>query len=331
MPLRILIVDDFEPWRHFVSSALQKHVDLQILHEVSDGLAAVYKAEDLRPDLILLDIGLPTLNGIKAARRIRGLSPNSKILFLSEQHSSDVAEAALGAGGAGYVVKSDAGRELLPAVKALSEGKRYVSSRLVGQVFFAAPDDYPSEDYSFHELQLYSNDASFLDGFTSFVAGGLNTGNAVVVLATEAHRQGLFQKLLTRGFDLDAITKSRTYVSLDVHEALSSFMLDDQPDPVRFWNVASSLFEKASKTPDGATRRVFACGECAPFLWKQGKLDAALRLEELWDAASRKYGLNILCGYLRGSLQSEKGHQIFEAVCSLHSSVIPHNRGAQLT
>jgi DNA-binding NarL/FixJ family response regulator len=330
MPLRMLIVDDFEPWRHFVSSALQKQGDLQILHEVSDGLAAVYKAEDLRPDLILLDIGLPTLNGIEAARRIRELSPNSKILFLSEQHSPDVAEAALEAGGAGYVVKSDAGRELLPAVKALSEGKRYVGSRLVGQVFFAAPDDDDSEEHRSHELQLYSNDALFLDGFTSFVAGGLNAGNAVVVLATEAHRQCLFQKLLTRGFDLDAIAKSRAYVSLNVHEALSSFMVDDQPDPVRFWNVASSLFETVSKTPDGATRRVLACGECAPFLWTQGKLEAALRLEELWDAASRKYGLDMLCGYLTGSLQRENGQQIFEALSSLHSNVISHNRDAQI-
>ena len=140
MPLRILIVDDFEPWRRFVSSALQE-VDSQILFEVSDGLEAVYKAEELRPDLILLDIGLPTLNGIKAARRIRDRSPDSKILFLSEENSPEVAEAALEAGGAGYLVKSDAGRELLPAVKALSKGRRYLGARLAGQAFFAAPEN----------------------------------------------------------------------------------------------------------------------------------------------------------------------------------------------
>ena len=145
MPLRILIVDDFEPWRRFVSSALQK-VDSQILLEVSDGLEAVYKAESLHPDLILLDIGLPTLNGIQAARRIRNLSPDSRILFLSEESSPEVAEAALEAGGTGYVVKSDAGRELLPAVKALSEGKRYISSSLGDRVCIVKLDDDTYED-----------------------------------------------------------------------------------------------------------------------------------------------------------------------------------------
>ena len=107
MSLRILVVDDFEPWRRFVSSTLQQ-ADLEIVLEVRDGLEAVYKAESLGPDLILLDIGLPTLDGIKAARRIRDVSPNSKILFLTEQSSPDIAQEALGAGGAGYVVKSDA-------------------------------------------------------------------------------------------------------------------------------------------------------------------------------------------------------------------------------
>jgi DNA-binding NarL/FixJ family response regulator len=123
------------PWRRFVSSTFQKWKDLEILLEVSDGQEAVYRGENLRPDLIVLDIGLPTLNGIKVAQRIREVSPNSKILFLSEQNSPDIVETALESGGAAYVVKSDAGRELLAAVKAVSKGKRYISARLVGQFF----------------------------------------------------------------------------------------------------------------------------------------------------------------------------------------------------
>jgi DNA-binding NarL/FixJ family response regulator len=329
MSLRILIVDDFEPWRRFVSSALQK-VDSQILLEVSDGLEAVYKAEELRPDLILLDIGIPTLNGIEAARRIRDRSPNSKILFLSEENSPEVAEAALEAGGAGYVVKSDAGRELLPAVKALSKGRRYVGARLAGQAFFAAPEDYPSEGQSLHELQIYSNDECFLDGFTCFIADGLNAGNAVVVLATEAHRQGLALKLQTQGFNLDTLIKSGSYISIDAWETLSSFMVDDQPDPDQLERVVSSLVEKVSKAPNGATRRVIACGECAPSLWTQGKLDAALRIEELWDAASHKHRLSTLCGYMSGIPQKTEDQRIFHAICSFHSHVIHYNRGPQL-
>ena len=105
---------------------------MQIIGEAVDGLEAVQKAEQLQPDLILLDIGLPTLNGIEAARRIRAVSPTSKILFLSEDRSLDIAEAALSAGAGGYVVKSDAAAELLPAVNAVLGGKRFVSASLAG-------------------------------------------------------------------------------------------------------------------------------------------------------------------------------------------------------
>lgn len=329
MPLRILVADDFEPWRRFVFSVLQK-ADLQVALEVQDGLEAVYEAENLRPDLILLDIGLPTLNGIRAASRIRDVSPGSKILFLSEESSPEVATAALEAGGAGYVVKSDAGRELVAAINALSAGGRYVSSRLAGQVFFGALDDCAREDFTRHDLQVYPDDASFSDGFAQFVAAGLNAGNAVIAITTETHRQGLFQRLQTRGFSLDVIIKGGAYTSLDVHQTLSSFMLGDQPDPMRFWDVASSLVETASKTPNGAIRRVFGCGECAPVLWAQGKLDAALRLEELWDAACHKYGLKILCGYLSGSLRTEKECSKFPPICAVHSSVVSHNAEGQI-
>lgn len=103
-----------------------------MIGEVSDGLEAVQKVQELQPDLILLDIGLPTLNGIEAAKRIRHVSPSSKILFVSEHRSPDIAEEALSTGAVGYVVKSDAARELLPAVKAVLEGKRFVSASLAG-------------------------------------------------------------------------------------------------------------------------------------------------------------------------------------------------------
>ena len=109
---------------------LQKLAELQIVGEVSDGLEAVQRARELEPDLILLDVGLPGINGIEVARRIRELSPRTKILFVSEGSSPDVAEAALGTGARGYVIKSDAGTELLPAVQGVLRGERFISSSL---------------------------------------------------------------------------------------------------------------------------------------------------------------------------------------------------------
>jgi DNA-binding NarL/FixJ family response regulator len=127
-PFRVLVVEDFLPFRRFICSALGEKPELQVVGEASDGQEAVHKAEELRPDLILLDIGLPTLNGIEAARQIRKLAPESKIVFVSQESSADVIEEAMNLGAMGYVVKAQAGRELLAAVDAVRDGRKFVSN-----------------------------------------------------------------------------------------------------------------------------------------------------------------------------------------------------------
>ena len=107
---------------------------MQIVGKVSDGLEAIRKAEELQPDLILLDVGLPSLNGIEAARQIRKLSPNSKILFVTQESADEIVQEALNLGAWGYIVKSRVGNDLLAAVEAVRQGKKYVSSGLVGHV-----------------------------------------------------------------------------------------------------------------------------------------------------------------------------------------------------
>jgi DNA-binding NarL/FixJ family response regulator len=140
---RILVVEDSEPWRRFLSTTLRRQTGLEIVEQVADGLEAVQRAQDLRPDLILLDIGLPTINGIEAARRIRECAPQSKILFVSENRSPEVAEQALAVGSGGYLVKSDAASDLLPAINAVLEGKRFISASLAGHFLVAATLSVP--------------------------------------------------------------------------------------------------------------------------------------------------------------------------------------------
>jgi DNA-binding NarL/FixJ family response regulator len=96
---------------------------------------AVREADELHPDLILFDVGLPSLNGIEVARRVRQFSPESKILFVSQETSVDVVQEALGLGALGYVAKRQAGIELLPAVNQVCQGRRFVSSAVGGFVF----------------------------------------------------------------------------------------------------------------------------------------------------------------------------------------------------
>jgi DNA-binding NarL/FixJ family response regulator len=130
--IRILVVEDFIPFRSFLRSLLQQRPEWQVVAEVLDGLQAVQKAKELSPDLILLDIGLPNLNGIEAARQIREIAPKSRILFVSQESSADVVHEALALGAYGYVLKLNAASELSAAVEAVLKGTRFVSSGLDG-------------------------------------------------------------------------------------------------------------------------------------------------------------------------------------------------------
>jgi DNA-binding NarL/FixJ family response regulator len=330
---RVLVVDDYEPFRRFIRLTLRKGPELQIVGESSDGLEAVNKAEELQPDLIVLDIGLPSLHGIEAARRIRKVSPESKILFISQESSADVVQEALALGALGYVLKVHAGSDLLPAVEAVLEGRQFISSRLSGhrftttsdsKAFSEAPPSLASgkaEVTRSHEVEFYSDDAAFVVGFTRFIEAALEAGNAVIVVATESHRKSLLHRLQEHGVDIVAAVEQGRYVSLDVADTLSTFMVNDLPDPARFLRVAGNLVASAAKASKGQPPRAAACGECAPTLWKQGKLDAAVEVEHLWDEIAKSCNVDILCGYVLNSFQREQESHIYERICGEHSAV----------
>ncbi|MGA9967433.1 MAG: response regulator transcription factor [Terriglobales bacterium] len=130
--VRTLVVDDFSSFRRRVCWMLEENPEVRLIGEAADGAEAVQKAVEFQPDLILLDSDLPKLSGIEAARQIRKVVPKSKILFVSQDSNPEVLQAAFQLGARGYVIKSDAARELLTAVKSVIQGARYVSRALAG-------------------------------------------------------------------------------------------------------------------------------------------------------------------------------------------------------
>jgi len=128
--VRVLVVDDYQPFRRFVCASLEWRPEFQVICEATDGLQAVQKAEELQPDLVLLDIGMPKLNGIEAAHQIARLVPRATILFISQETDPDVVTEALSNGAKGYVRKQNVNTELLPAIEAVLRGNRFVGSGL---------------------------------------------------------------------------------------------------------------------------------------------------------------------------------------------------------
>ena len=337
--IRVLVVEDYAAFRRVLVSAIQSKAEIQVICEVADGPEAVQKARELQPELILLDIGLPRLNGIEAARQIRNLSPESKILFVSQESSADIVQAALETGAKGYVVKADVGRELIPALDAVLRGQTYVSKSLSGHGLTNVPDrsaihlvemrhgletrrEQGLQSTRHHEVGFYSDDRSLLDGYTRFVGAVLKSGNAAIVVATELHREKLLARLQAYGLDMSATIEQGRYIALDNAETIATFMVNDLPDPVLFSKVTGNLVARTAKSVEGDHARVAACGECAPLLWERGNAEGAVRLERLWDEIARSYGVQVLCGYPQSSFQGRTEGDTFDRICAEHSSVL---------
>ena len=331
--VRVMVVEDYEPFRRFLCSNLGKKPEFLIVGEASDGIEAVRQAAELQPDLILLDIGLPSLNGIEAARRIRKLSPESKIIFVSQESSADVVQEALSTGAAAYVVKTSVASSLWPAVEAVRLGRRFVSPGLAGHHFADASESQAldrlcrkealtplvprkMEITRSHQVEFYSDDAAFVVGFSRFIEAALKSGSAVIVVSTESHRTSLFQRLQEHGADVVALIEQGRYLSLDVADTLSTFMENDLPDSVRFLQIVSDLITVAAQATAGERSRVAICGECASILWAEGKADAAIQVEQLCNQIARRDVIDILCGFSLSSFYREEDKQTFQKICS---------------
>jgi DNA-binding NarL/FixJ family response regulator len=303
---RILSVDDHEPFRRLTYSLLEKRPEFQIVGQASDGLEAIQKAEELQPDLILLDIGLPKLNGMEAAKRIRIVAPNTKILFVSQESDSDVVGEALQLGAKGYVLKSNAGSELLPAIEAALGGEQFVSRVLERYESHAGKE---LQGPHRHAVLFCPDEAAIVTGLTRFIAAALWAGDAAIVWAAHSHRDSIRRSLEAGGLNVDAAIQRGIYISSDISE---------RPDRTRIVQAIRGLSEAASKAGKGHPW-VAVCGERAGRLWAEGKLDDAIRLEQLLNDLAKVHKIDILCTY-PGVYRDEDDHRL-KSICAEHSAV----------
>ena len=310
----LLVADDFAQWRQFVASLL-KTAGWEVV-SVDDGVEAVEKTRELQPDIILLDVSLPRLNGIEAAREIVRIAPWSKIIFVSVCDSLDVVTEALDAGALGYVAKVDAD-ELPRAVETVLRGRQFVSNRLKKLVF---PKRDTLADADGHIVQFHFDETSFVERASEFIAATLSTGNAAIVLLTKPHRDSVAERMRATAVDLDTCIRTGTYVALDAAQALGEFVINGWPDASRFHEKLMSHAEPALKAATARQPHIGLLGEAAALLWANGKSAAAVRVEQLANDLRKSLDARIFCAY-PFTARIQEDLPTFEAICAEHSSV----------
>jgi len=308
---RVLLVDDYEPFCQLVRSLLQQRADFHVIGQASDGLEAVQKAAELNPDLILLDIGLPRLNGLEVARRLRLLTPETRIVILSQESSSDIVREALQLGAMAYVHKVRIHSELPIALEAVLAGKQFVSSNSDG---LESTESTAAQGPHQHELLVYSDEVVLVESFARFVAAALRAGNSAILNATKSHLDYVFQALKAEGLDVDRAIQEGSYVPMDVANMPSTILEDGWPE------LAHHL-EAAFKAAKSAHPRVALCGEGTARLWAEGQENSAIRIEHLCNDLTKTYDVDILCAFPANSFRGEEREEAFRSICAQHSAV----------
>ena len=225
MPLcRVLVVEDHDRFRRALCDFLQGLPEVVIVGEAADGVDAIHQATALQPDVVTLDIGLPTLSGVAAASQLRVVAPHAKILLVTNESSSDVIEEAFRRGAHGYVYKPHVQRDLPRAFDVIVGGGQFV-----GRLERIARGD-TLVSYR-HDVLFYSSEAVFVSAFSQFVASSLRQENVVIALVTESHGESFRRSLQLCNVDLDQAIREGRYIPLNISQLLSRVMVDGAPDP----------------------------------------------------------------------------------------------------
>src|ERR1700735_5161932 len=197
-PLRLLLADDHEIVRQRLRSMPEAQRDCQVVGEAADGRQAVVMTKELNPDVVILDIGMPALNGLEATRQILKMRPQTKVLILTMHESDPLIREVLDAGARGYILKTDAGRDLLAALQAVRRNKTFFTSRVAQMILdgFLKGDARPISDTQPKAGRLTARQREIVQ----LLADGKSSKEVAVALGlsvktAETHRANIMRKL----------------------------------------------------------------------------------------------------------------------------------------
>src|ERR1700730_1407781 len=179
---------------------------------------------------------------------------------------------------------------------------------------------WADHQHTAHVVQFYGEDRFLLDELSRFIGNALGAGEPAVLIATKEHREGLNQRLQDWGFDTGRAVAQGRYLPLDAAETLSKIMHAGTPDPARFAEVVGSAIATVKAATQGEPRPVAAFGEMVALLWADGKFEAAIRLEQLWNEFAETHPISLHCAYpLSSFYRQEHGDSLLQ-ICSQHTA-----------
>ena len=308
--LRVLLADDNVSILGKVSTLLAR--SFEVVAAVTDGRQALHAAQRLDPDVAVLDITMPELDGFQTARALRQSGLRAKVVMLTMHQSDEFVAAAIESSAQGYVLKTRIPSDLESAIDHAIAGRLFVPS-LTSLLAVT-----PATGAGWHAMQFGINDHPFLNKLSSLLYATRRRGDVAVLVATDATRTQVAQRLLASGYDIAQAATRGQYISLDVSQALSEVMVGGRVDARRVAAIVDNL--ERSRLAASASS-VTIIGEMAPSLCRAGNPEAALQLERVWDDLTRRLPFLTVCCYSTECFGEREDSALFAGICAPHSAV----------
>jgi two-component system, NarL family, response regulator EvgA len=305
-----LVVDDHPEMLRRVSALLGSRFD--VVAVARDGYEAIDLVRSLAPDLIVLDIVMPRLDGFQVAARLQEFRSPARVVVMTSHDDEDYVEQAFRAGARGFVHKTRLAVDLVRALDHVHEG-RYFLPTLQSLLTVA--------DSGAHAVQFHSYDRRFILGVSGLVNSALRRGHVAAVVATAAVRAGVAEQLQSYGWNVGAAGDYGRYHAMDAAESLAGIMRDDRPDPERLGESVAALERMRVETADPADGRLTLVGEIAVPLLLNGNAQGAMEIERLWNALTRELPWLGVCCYPMSCFADLMPPQVFHEVCAEHGAV----------
>jgi DNA-binding NarL/FixJ family response regulator len=343
--VEILIADDRELFRRMVRSLVESQSAYHICGEAGDGLQAIERARQLRPDVVLMDINMPRMNGLEATRIIGREIPECNVIIVTQNDARIAREQAREVNAKGFVTKSDLSRDLLPMIEKCRKAKpeareaKTAKARIVqwkgaamennslhqtksaashaepwcGVLNSAAPRD--------HIVQLYQDQQFLNRAVCRFAAAAIMNGEGVILVPTVAHWDAFRPRLESEGVDVKAAEKRGQLTVVDADNLLPTFMRDGMPDSPVFLGLAQNVISQARG--EGRYPKVRWWGEMVNILWERGDVAASMQLEDQFDQLAHEQDIAIFCSFLMDNFDGDVHARMLPRLSENHSHLIP--------